>query len=95
MAITKKPDNLVAARAAMSAIWAAAQLKGRCWGPRTPENPFMASNITLAEGDNMITVCQQRDGTLVVHEFCKVLGGTKLGNKALAALRAAGLPVRG
>lgn len=75
-------------------LWKRVLLKGRCWGPRTPNNPFRASNITMGEETELVSVSQLPDGTLVVHEFCKALGGTKLGNEVRKKLKDAGLPVQ-
>ena len=89
----KKPANdpTVPARKALEELWREADLKGRCWGPRKPENPFAGTNITIAIGGELVSV-SQREGALVIHEFARS-PDTALGRKVRAILRASGLQV--
>ncbi len=97
--MVKSPDNLPDAREALDSIWETASLKGRCWGIRKKgnysANPYSASNITVAnDKGELVSVSQLLDGTLVVHQFVRVIGGTKLGNEVIKALKEADLPVK-
>jgi len=73
-------DNLIKARKILGPLWQEACLKGRCWGPKRPRNPYSASNITLAVKDELVSISQQPDGSLLVNEFIKT-SGTKLGTR--------------
>lgn len=91
-------EKMVAARRALHALWKKADLRGRCWGLRKDgKNPFAGSNVTLAKGDEMISVCQDSEsGEHIVHEFRRVgPGQTKLGKEARRLLTVAGLSVIG
>ena len=84
---------LINARKALSDIWSACQLKGRCWGPKGSDNPFAASNITMAKGSEIVSICQLPDGRLRIHEFCLTIGGTDLGNQVRQKLEEEGLAI--
>lgn len=84
---------LINARKALDSVWQACLLKGRCWGPKTKDNPFSASNITLANETELVSICQLPDGKLRIHEFCKTIGGTQLGIQIRQKLEEAGIPV--
>lgn len=83
-------DTLVLARKALESLWGVADLKGRCWGPKREGNAFALSNITLAAGDEMVTISKNSKGELVIHEFERV-GGTILGKRIRDSL--GGLPI--
>jgi hypothetical protein len=92
----KRIDNLVRARNALNGIWSQAHLRGRCWGLRSlPQNPFPGSNITMASEGEFITISLVPNGELVVHQFCRCIGGTKLGNEIIAKLKKAHLKIKG
>lgn len=75
-----KFTGLIEARKALNPLWKIAQLKGRCWGPKLKnDNPFFGSNITLAAGDNLVSVSQDPDGNLRIHQFIRTKT-TMLGN---------------
>lgn len=62
-------DPIIKARKVLQPLWDTALLKGRCWGPKKPDNPFSATNITFAFEDELISVSQAEDGKLRVHGF--------------------------
>ena len=77
-----KPDVTVQARLAVDSIWKDSDLKGRCWGPRGSGSgsSYAGTNITLAIGDELVTISHNRKtDALIVHEF-KRIPRTKLGN---------------
>ena len=82
-------DLLIKARKALEPLWRAAQLKGRCWGPKSDKNPYSTTNITFAIGKEMITISQGTGG-LVIHEFQEA-NDTKLGRRVKELLKRAGL----
>jgi len=85
-------SSLIQARIILNSLWQNALLKGRCWGPKTEDNPFAASNITIAIGTELISVSQKINGVLVIHEFSKTTE-TSLGLKAKELLEQSGLVV--
>lgn len=89
----KYTDPMVLARKALDDLWKnEAQLKGRCWGPVKPDNPYMATNITIAIGNEMISISWDRKRKkFVFHEFRKTKN-TSLGRKMKKIVRALGLP---
>ena len=89
-----KVDPLVTARKALSAIWDASWLCGRCWGRRkgNSNNPYAASNITIGVDEEIVSICLLRDGKLRIHEFRRV-EATSLGNLVRQELAKAGLSV--
>ncbi|OGZ19090.1 MAG: hypothetical protein A2Z68_01675 [Candidatus Nealsonbacteria bacterium RBG_13_38_11] len=80
---------MVRARRILQSLWNQAWLKGRCWGPQTENNPYAASNITIAVGDELVSI-SQRDSQLVIHEFVKSTG-TQLGKKVRELFKEGGL----
>jgi hypothetical protein len=84
-------DPTVLARKALDGFWQRVDLKGRCWGPKKPANPFAGTNITIAFEDQLVSV-SQREGKLVIHEFARTQG-TALGKKVRETLLASGLPI--
>jgi hypothetical protein len=86
---------LVAARKVLDPIWKKSQSRGRTWGIKSDHNPLQASNIMLANEGEVVLVTMQEDGGLVVHQYCRCIGGTKLGNEVLQALRQADLHIVG
>jgi hypothetical protein len=83
----KKDDITVMASAALRHIWDNnADLVGRTWGRKKKEkiNPFFGTNITLAIGDELVSVCE-KDGKLIVHQF-KRTDATELGKKVIESL---------
>jgi hypothetical protein len=87
--------TLVAARKALDSIWKRSQSRGRTWGPKGEHNPLQASNIMLANEGEVVLITMQADGGLVVHQYCKCVSGTKLGNEVLQTLRRANLHIVG
>ena len=81
---------LIQARKVLAPLWKKAMLKGRCWGPRNGNNPYGASNITLAIGEELVSISQKPDGTLIIHEFAKA-EETLLGTMVKEILRRQGL----
>jgi len=91
---------LIAARKALDDLWKSADLRGRCWGskrkenphwePSQIENPYASSNITLAVGDELVTISMSEHGRLRIHEFRKVKG-TVLGKKIKTIFEREGL----
>lgn len=82
---------LVTARRVLDSLWKKSLLRGsRCWGPKRKDNPFSASNIIIATEGELISVSQNENGELRVHEFTKA-EGTLLGRKARAILQSQGL----
>lgn len=84
---------LIKARKAIGHLWKEALLKGRCWGPRREGNPYSRSNITLAVDGELVSISQEPDGTLVIHEFAKAKN-TGLGNRVKEILSKEGLVFR-
>jgi len=81
---------MVVARKALHDLWGTALLKGRCWGPKTKDNPYAATNITLATDMNLVSVSQTPEGKIKVHEFCRCTG-CSLGTEIKVRLMKAGL----
>lgn len=81
------------ARKILKEEWDSSWLRGRCWGIKTgfPENPVAGSNITLMEGDTVVTISESKSGVLVIHEFKRSIK-TDLGNRIFEKLCAAGKP---
>jgi len=84
-------DPTVLARKALEGFWKRADLKGRCWGHRKPENPFAGTNITIAFEDHLVSI-SQKEGALVIHEFARAKG-TALGRRIKDILLEHDLPV--
>ncbi|GEM_PF-3432290 len=88
------PDITVLARKCLQKIWETAGLRGRCWGLKSKNhrrNPYVGTNITMARGDEMVTVSCS-DDKLVLHQFKKA-EITALGTEVRERLLAEGLPV--
>ncbi len=84
---------MVQARKALDSLWKEeAQLKGRCWGPKGKDNPFSATNITIAIGTELVSISQTDDGQLRIHEFSKT-ENTSLGERVRKILQEEGLVV--
>ena len=85
---------LIKARKSLDQLWRKSQLRGRCWGTVKEHfnNPFARSNITIAIGDELITIIQNPDGSLKVHEFCRS-SNTELGRVVKKTLREADLEI--
>jgi hypothetical protein len=80
---------LIKARKCLDRFWKEVWLKGRCWGPPYVAgtlNPYAASNITIAVGNELVSISQNPDGSLNVHEFSRA-ENTFLGRKVKAVLR--------
>lgn len=58
------------------------------------DNHFDSSNIVLANESELVVVSSLPDGTLVIHEFCRTLGGTALGNNIRKKLLEEGFTIR-
>lgn len=78
----------------LDSLWESALLKGLCRGLEKESNSFGVNNLIMANGTEVILVSQTGGGELVVHEFCRVVGGTELGNQAREILEEKGLPVK-
>lgn len=88
-------SSLTAAREILDPLWREALLKGRCWGSKKIKgNPFAASNITLALESELISITQNEDGSLRIHEFVRVERETDLGEVVRCCLEGAGLVVK-
>jgi hypothetical protein len=85
---------LIKARKVLDQLWRKSQLRGRCWGPTKTHsnNPFARSNITIAFGDELITIIQNLDGSLRIHEFSRSVN-TELGRIVEEILKEAGLKI--
>jgi len=91
--LEEKDDPVVLARAALEDMWErVVQLKGRCWGPSKEDNPYKGSNITMAIGDELVSVCQGDDGRIRIHQFSKT-DTTSLGAQVKEVFEQAGLLV--
>ena len=80
---------LIKARKSLDHFWKECWLKGRCWGSPYVAgalNPFARSNITIAVDNELVSISQNPDGSLNVHEFSRTKN-TKLGKKVKAILR--------
>ena len=65
-----------------------AWLRGRIWGMEkfnNYNNPYKGTNITIAIGDELISICQPNE-KLVIHEF-KLTSNTKLGRRVRKMLK--------
>jgi len=82
-------DITVKARKALSPLWDKAHMQGRCWGRKSSANLYSGTNITIAHGNDLVSV-SERDGQLIIHEFERK-PGTKLGKQTRELLREAGL----
>ena len=82
--------QLIKARKILNAIWETSWLKGRCWGPpkitKNKTNPYARSNITIAVDNELITISQNHNGNLKIHEFTRTQN-TKLGNEIRKILK--------
>ena len=68
----KSIDPTVKARKALNILFEKrAWLKGRCWGPKRKTNPFSGTNITIAIGDELVSISQGMDRRLRIHEFVR------------------------
>ena len=85
-------DPTVEARKILDKIWLQAQLRGRCWG-KGKVNPYKGTNITIASGNELVTISMNGEKELVLHQF-KLAQKTKLGDEVLEILRKAGLKIR-
>ncbi len=83
---------LIKARKALESLWKSADLKGRCWGPKHNNNPYAFSNITIAVGNELVTISMDRNGRLVIHEFRKT-EGTDLGERVREIIKKQELPL--
>ena len=67
------PTNLEIARKVLEPIWKEAFNNGTCgrtWGSQTnPENPYRASNITMAVGNELVIINEDKKGNLKIHGF--------------------------
>jgi hypothetical protein len=86
-------EPLIEARKTLNPLWEFADLKGRCWGPKRKDNPYAFSNITLAIGNELITISMDGNKHLIIHEFRKT-EGTALGERVKDILKEQGLPFR-
>ncbi len=77
----------VKARKAVDQIWKKCQSKGRTWGIKNNKNPYSKTNITMVNENNVIVLCEGRNGKIRIHEFCKAVGGTDLGLEIRLALK--------
>lgn len=82
--------DITKARKVLDPVWKASQLRGRCWGLKRKNNPYAATNITMAMESELVSVSQAEDGTLRIHEFSKA-ENTSLGNKVRQLLQKEGL----
>jgi hypothetical protein len=87
--------SLVEARKALDGFWSRAWLKGRCWGRKLghTQNPYLNSNITIAIGNELVSVSEDVDGSLSVHEFYRA-SHTSLGKQVRAILQENGLEIK-
>jgi hypothetical protein len=75
--------TLTKARKILDSLWKKAWLRGRCcWGVKLEDknNPYLGPNITLAIGNELVSISQDPDGSLKIHEFSKTRD-TDLGKK--------------
>jgi hypothetical protein len=84
--------SLIKAREVLSPLWdfKKAWLRGRLWGRGKKDNPYRASNITIAIGKELVSISQGPDGKLRIHEFSKT-ENTSLGKDIRKILEKAGL----
>ncbi len=87
-----KDDSMVKARKALDGLWRETDLKGRCWGLRRNGNRYQDTNITLAQGKELVTISMDKEGRLLVHVFRKAKKSS-LGETIKEALQAAALPL--
>ncbi len=85
-------DPRVSARKALNALWERSQLRGRCWGlgGNNGNNPYKGSNITIADGRELVTISMNGKRELVVHQFALVQK-TQLGKQVIGLLQKANL----
>ena len=77
---------IIKARKVLNSLWQEASLKGRCWGLAKRDNPYSATNITIAIGTELVSVSQGKDGKLRIHQFTRAKG-TSLGRRVKRILR--------
>lgn len=85
-------DNTVKARKVLDALWQSSDSRGRCWGLRKNGNQFAGTNITIALGDELISISMNSKKELVIHQFQRV-AETNLGNRVKQLLQNNGLPI--
>ncbi|MBU4223985.1 hypothetical protein KJ934_02075 [Patescibacteria group bacterium] len=91
MALRKRMDDpTVKARKILEPLWNKADLKGRCWGPKRADNDYKGTNITILNGEELVTVSQGDNGGLRIHEFLKT-ENTLLGIKVREIFETEGL----
>lgn len=61
--------SLIKARKVLDPLWKKSQLRGRTWGLIREDNPYSATNITMVIGNELVSVSQDPDGSLRIHEF--------------------------
>lgn len=84
--------SLIKARDLLSPLWdfKKAWLRGRLWGRNKKNNPYVASNITIGVGKELVSISQGPDGKLRIHEFSKT-ENTSLGKEVRKILKKAEL----
>jgi len=81
MAKKKQKDKaLIIARRILQPVWSQASSRGRTWGPKSEDNPYSGSNITLIVEEEAIVISQGDNGGLRIHEF-KRAKDTELGQR--------------
>ena len=92
--MNKKDDGVcptVLARKAMDKIWNSSHMKGRTWGPKGKKGLFRGTNILVARGKELVSVClDKKTRRLIVHQFV-LAEKTKLGAQVKRTLTKAGL----
>ena len=89
--------SLIKAKKVLNPLWKRAWLKGRCWGTKTEhglENPYFGSNITLAINNELVSISQDPDSSLRIHEFSKT-EETALGKAIKDILKKNNLKIKG
>lgn len=85
---------MIKAREALDSLWEKAWLRGRCWGLKLKRqnNPYRATNITIAIGSELVSISQREDGVLRIHEFSRTKD-TCLGKGIKKILQEEGLSI--
>ena len=88
---TRSVCPTVLARKALDNIWKTSHMKGRTWGPKKKKGLFRGTNILIAVGSELVSVCLEKEtGRLIVHQFVLVQK-TKLGGQVRRTLEKVGL----
>lgn len=65
----EKKIRIIRAKRALKVLWASAWFQGKGWG--TGRGYMQGPNIIMVDHDELITICVEESGYLVIHEFSR------------------------